>query len=707
MRAPAFVPLSSARLATAPKNGARTPGDLAPFVAIVIGAFLIRLLYLSQARAVPMFDTLLMDGESYGAWSDRIASGDWLGSDVFYQAPLYPYFLGVVKLAFGRDLAAIRLVQIALGSLSCGVLYLAGRSFFSRSAGIAAGVLLALSPSAIFFDACVQKANLGLVFTVLLLWALAKLHERPSMSRWLGVGAALGALMLTREETLLLVPVLVAWSWFGFRTHAPALRARWIAAFVGGLALLLAPVALRNAKVGGEFVLTTSQAGSNFYIGNHAGATGSYEPLRAGRSNTVFERRDAIDLAELAVGRKLSSKEVSDYWMSRSFEWIRAHPLDWIGLLFHKSLLLVNAYEMPDAEDLYFYERYVPLLHLLGWLAPFALVAPLAIAGIVLVRKRWRELIALHLVLATLCAGVVAFYVFARYRYPIVPILMLFAGAALVELWRRVFVQRDLRVGPELVALVAGAVLVNWPLYSKDYQLPQSLNNAAIALSKKGEDARAIDLYRESLAIQPHKPEVLGNLGLSLERLRKMDEAVAAYREALAARPEDVYAELRLGSALVHTAHAQEGSTHLTSAEALAKNDAIAWRDLGKCWAEAGNMPRAVVALRTSVKLDPASSETAARLAWLLATLPADELRNGKEALELATNATNGPSGGSAFSYEALAAALAELGRFDEALIAAQKSLALTRAQTPPVSTRDLEARIELYRAHKPFRLGR
>ena len=50
------------------------------------------------------------------------------------------------------------------------------------------------------------------------------------------------------------------------------------------------PVGLRNKAVGGEFHLTTSQLGPNFYIGNHAGAIGTYEALVVGHGSAADER---------------------------------------------------------------------------------------------------------------------------------------------------------------------------------------------------------------------------------------------------------------------------------------------------------------------------------------------------------------------------------------------------------------------------------
>jgi len=174
------------------------------FVVLVGIALVVRLLYFTQAIRVPIFDRLMMDGAVYDAWAGRIASGDWRGGEVFYQAPLYPYLLALLKLGGAHGLWPIRILQALLGSLSCGLLFLAAQSFFSRRVGLIAGALLAFYPPAIFFDGVVQKASVGGFFVVLLLWCLARAKDAPSPARFGACGLALGLLMLTREETLLL-----------------------------------------------------------------------------------------------------------------------------------------------------------------------------------------------------------------------------------------------------------------------------------------------------------------------------------------------------------------------------------------------------------------------------------------------------------------------------------------------------------------------
>ena len=122
------------------------------FILILVVAFVMRAVYLWQVRQTPEFALLVGDAVTYDAWASRIANGDWLGEGVFYQAPLYPYFLGILYTVFGRDLWAVRLVQIILGAGSCVLLARAGRSFFNRTTtGLLAGASSCCVPDGDFF----------------------------------------------------------------------------------------------------------------------------------------------------------------------------------------------------------------------------------------------------------------------------------------------------------------------------------------------------------------------------------------------------------------------------------------------------------------------------------------------------------------------------------------------------------------------------
>ena len=403
---------------------------------IVLVAFAVRLAYLYQIESIPFFYGLISDAERYDAWARSIASGDWWGQTTFYQAPLYPYFLAVVKAGLADSPFVTRLAQIVLGSLSCGLLALAGWAFLSRRAGLWAGVILALYPPAIFFDGLIQKTSLAQFLFCLLLTLLGWQQLRARGWRSLAIGAVLGLFCLTRENGLALVPVVLVWAWL----YRPAdsgpdarLRFQRTALVLGGLILVLLPVGLRNRYVGGEFVLTTAQMGPNFYIGNNPDATGRYRPLVKGHETPEFEQDDARRLAEQDLGRPLTPRQVSHYWSGRAWAYIRSQPLDWFKLLGNKWLLVWNAYEIPDAESYYVYRDWSWLLAALGSLLHYGVLVPLAAAGVVLLWGQRRRLGVLYALVLVTAAAVTLFYVFARYRYPIVPVAVLFAGAALPE----------------------------------------------------------------------------------------------------------------------------------------------------------------------------------------------------------------------------------------------------------------------------------
>ncbi len=274
----------------------------APWFALAIFgvALAVRLVHVWQLRRSPFFSLLMGDSRGYDEWARRIAGGDWFGTEVFYQAPLYPYLLGVIYATAGHHLLLVRVIQAAIGSASCALLALAAARLFSRRAGMVAGLMLALYAPAIFFDGLLQKSVLDVFFVCLALWLISRteataesakhaennVSQRPLRSPrlLLYVGLTMGGLALTRENALVFIVVILAWIVVNLeRRTSNVERLRRAGVFLAGLAVVLVPVAARNAYVGGGFFVTTSQFGPNFYIGNNPAADGTYQSLRFGR----------------------------------------------------------------------------------------------------------------------------------------------------------------------------------------------------------------------------------------------------------------------------------------------------------------------------------------------------------------------------------------------------------------------------------------
>ncbi|MHA1571509.1 MAG: tetratricopeptide repeat protein, partial [Alphaproteobacteria bacterium] len=246
--------------------------------------------------------------------------------------------------------------------------------------------------------------------------------------------------------------------------------------------------------------------------------------------------------------------EVSRYWFARAGQYIRRHPADWAALMIRKGLLVFNAYEVPDGEDYYYYKTQSSVLGLVGWWSHFGVLCPLAVAGVVLGWPRRRELWVLYLLALGTAASVALFYVSARYRFPMVPVMMMFAGLAVVEgvtCYREApAAVRTRRLAPAAAAALAMAVLCNWPLIKDPHREHVAFTNLGSQLALDGKHAEATAMYRQALEWKPGDPITHCALGVSLMELGQLDEAVYHLREAVRLKPRYAIAHDNLGKAL-------------------------------------------------------------------------------------------------------------------------------------------------------------
>ncbi len=645
-------------------------------LAIFLVAFAVRLVHVWQLRASPFFTILMGDSRGYDEWAQRIAAGDWLGHEVFYQAPLYPYVLGVIYAVAGRHLLLVRVIQAGIGSASCVLLGLAAERLFGRRAGLAAGLILALYAPAIFFDGLIQKSVLDEFFVCLALWLLsttinattisattintepAELAERKSQrvqrvlrltsSIWLFLGLTMGGLALTRENALVFIVVILGWIFLrglgardsGLKSRssgprgrgakatdlkapspqplAPAVRSA--ALFLIGLAIVLVPVALRNSYVGGGFFITTSQFGPNLYIGNHPGADGSYESLRPGRGAPEYERQDATELAERALGRRLTPAEVSGYWTDRAIGFMTSRPAEWLRLMARKVVLVANATEMLDTESQESHAEWSWPLRLGAPFGNFGVLIPLALFGVVLTWPMRSRLWVLYVMTAGYAASVVLFYVFARYRYPLAPFLIVFAAAGLVALPSAI----RTRVVPggwrTIAAIAAAAVFANWPVLSADSMKAITESNLGVALQADQRVAEAIPHYQRAIALRPDYAPVYSNLASALRAGGHADEAIATYQRALTLQPDFPDAEYNLANALLEAGKADLAVEHFQIALRSLPGSVDVQTNLGIALANSGRLDPAIDAFNAALAIDPNATKAHRNLADVLAS---------------------------------------------------------------------------------------
>jgi 4-amino-4-deoxy-L-arabinose transferase-like glycosyltransferase len=618
-------------------------------------------LRLIHARALandPVFAVLLGDSKRYVEWAAEIAGGNWLGSGAFYQAPLYPYVLAGLFQAFGQSIATIRIAQAIAGSVACVLVAAAGRRLFDWRTGVLAGVALAVYPPAIFFDGLIQKSSLDLLLMAAMILAVAN-YQSDGRQRWLILlGVSLGCLTLSRENARLMYPLLTAWLLFWHRDAPMKHRLRPIAVFSLAALLSIAPVAVRNYYVTGELLVSTSQFGSNFYIGNHYGTSGVYEPLVPGRGSVLYEQEDAVRLATAALGRPLSASEVSSYWFGLALDEIRRDPAGWMRLMFRKLLLSVNVVEAMDTESLEFHAARSPILRVLAPIS-FGLVLPLAVAGIVLTATDSRRLAVLYGIGLVFIGSVVMFFVLARYRYPVVPVVMLFAGAAIAfsgDAWRR----RPRQLTIAAACAIAVAIVVNWPM-------------------------------------RVTSDETAANFGTELLRLDRPRDAIPLLVEAVALLPNDAGVHRDLALAYLKSSEPASAAREYAAVVGLEPGDAANHRELAVAAEAAGDRTTALNSLREAARLDPSSASTQMKLGDVLIRL--ERPVEARVAYERGLSSSVASPNETVELQVRMAALDVSEGRITEALRALEQAEATARANGQTAVADDTAATIRVLRS--------
>ena len=594
-------------------------------------ALAIRVLYLVEMRHAPPFTLLLGDSFEYDRWARDIASGHWLGSGVFYQTPLYPYLLGGFFAVAGHHLFMVRLGQACLGAVSCVLLAIAGRRFLTPKIGLIAAALVAVYPTALFYDGLIQKSSLDLFLMSLLLVLVATMQRRRAL-RWpLAIGATIGLFALNRENAAVLWPIVVGWLLWDRRFTFRGRSVRALA-LTTATVLVLLPVGLRNYAAGGEFVLTTSQVGPNFYIGNHKGANGGYDALVTGRGAVAFEQTDARTIAEQQTGRKLSASEVSAFWLRLSVADITAQPGAWLALLGRKMLMTINAHELVDTESMPAYAMYSRVLRALEWLT-FGVLLTLGALGVWITLGRRRVRI-LYYMFSAMAAAIALFFVVARYRYPLVPIAALFAAAGIAAS-ARVLKTRPLRVPTAALAGLAIVALtfVVTHLPVTNHYIDQSYVNLGTALTAGGRADEAIPLLRKATEQIPSDPEPHFHLGLALLRSGQPEQARDELAVAVQGDPASAEAQAALGESLLSTGSSVEALPHFKEVVRLKPDDFRYRVNYGDALLAAGDNAEAIEQFEKAESLAPESADTTANIENLVALA---YLRNGQQAEALA-----------------------------------------------------------------------
>jgi 4-amino-4-deoxy-L-arabinose transferase-like glycosyltransferase len=161
-------------------------------VLIILLAAVVRLVFLDIKP--PHFD----EGIN-GWWCDQMAKQGYYAYDPDnYHGPLHFYVLRVFLLAFGRNLWALRLPTVLVGTLTVGFLFSFTRFFGYRVMALAA-LAMAISPGFVFYERYAIHETWLVFFLMLTFWGCLGWHYRVTPASVWATVLGITGMILTKE----------------------------------------------------------------------------------------------------------------------------------------------------------------------------------------------------------------------------------------------------------------------------------------------------------------------------------------------------------------------------------------------------------------------------------------------------------------------------------------------------------------------------
>ncbi len=237
--------------------------------AVFLVSLVIRLTWAAFAHVTPISDFRGYDGLAL----------QWLHTGVFgepgsyaYRTPGYPAFLAAIYRLVGHSPRAAGFVQAFIGALTSGLLVLLAGRILSPRAGALAGLLHAVSPTAVAYVPVLASETIAAFLLVAALLCLAAAEEREERERdgrgaLVGSGLLFGLMMLVRPAALFFLPAAALLSVYSPR------RRRWIPSrgliFAAAVLLVLGPWMIRNQRLGLGWMTISTVGGENLWMGNN------------------------------------------------------------------------------------------------------------------------------------------------------------------------------------------------------------------------------------------------------------------------------------------------------------------------------------------------------------------------------------------------------------------------------------------------------
>lgn len=217
---------------------------------------------------------------------------------------------------------------------------------------------------------------------------------------------------------------------------------------------------------------------------------------------------------------------------------------------------------------------------------------------------------------------------------------------------------------------------------------------------KLGRIDQAIHDFTEAVRLTPWDWQPWYRRGLAHAARKEHGQAVDDFTEVIRLSPELPDAYLQRAHALTQLGQYERAIGDHSEQIRLNPQSPLAYSSRGRLHLRQGNARGAVADFQKASELDPGNANAHSQLAWIWATCPDAAIRDGTRALDAARQACELTDWKKAHCLDALAAAYAESGRFDEAIQWTEKAVALALESEKP----GYLERLDVYRHGQAWR---
>ena len=235
-------------------------------------------------------------------------------------------------------------------------------------------------------------------------------------------------------------------------------------------------------------------------------------------------------------------------------------------------------------------------------------------------------------------------------------------------------------------------------------RLADAYNNQGLVYLYKGEHSRAVSDFDKAIELNPKHAKAYLNRGVAYLHKGEHNLAVSDFDQAIELNPEHAEAYTNRGLAYSSKGHYDRAIHDFNRVIELNPSNGGAHVNMALALLRQGNAKEAISHYRQALRLRPNWPEVMNELAWILATHADPQIRNGPDAVRLAERACELTQYKLPTLLDTLAAAYAELGQFAEAVKTAEKAIKLAQAAGQKKLAEDIQGRLELYKAKRPYR---